>query len=260
MDNIIEIGAWRLLAAYIFLILMLVLTWKQGLGREKEIIIASFRMTVQLILVGYLLVYIFDLNHFLITLGIFLLMETFAIYNTFQRIKVQINKRLRRVIAFSMFIGTAIPIIYFLLVVINVKPWYEARYFVPIAGLLIGNSMTGITLGAERLLNGMIVKKDLVEGALMLGATPFQASKPVVTEAFNAAIIPTINSMVGMGIVLLPGMMTGQILAGVSPLVAIEYQIAVMLGIMGSVSLTVFLLMQLGYKSFFNKWNQLDIF
>ncbi len=258
MDSILEIGLWRLLAAYIFLVLLLIITWRQGLAREKEIIFATFRMTLQLLLVGYLLVYIFELNHILITLLIFVFMEAFAIFNVFRRIKAKIGKQLQQIIGFSMFLGTTIPIFYFLFAVVNVQPWYEARYFIPLAGMLIGNSMTGITLGAERLINGMEARKDLVEGALMLGATPLQASRPVVNEAFSASIIPTINTMVGMGIVFLPGMMTGQILAGVSPLVAIEYQIAIMLGIMGSVSLTIFMLMQLGYKSFFNNRSQLD--
>ncbi len=257
MDNIIEIGTWRLLSAYVFLVILLLITWKQGIGREKEIFFATFRMTFQLVLVGYLLVFVFDFNHFLLTLLIFLSMESFAIFNVFKRIRVDINKKMKQVIGLAMFTGTAFPIVYFLLVVINVQPWYEARFFIPIAGVLIGNSMTGITLGAERLINGMKSQRALVEGALMLGANPLQAAKPVINEAFNAAIIPTINSMVGMGIVFLPGMMTGQILAGISPLIAIEYQIALMLGLTGSVSLTVFMLMQLGYKSFFNKRDQL---
>ncbi len=93
----------------------------------------------------------------------------------------------------------------------------------------------------------------------MLGATPKMATKPLVDCAFDAAIIPTINAMVGMGIVFLPGMMTGQILAGVSPLTAIEYQIAIMLGIVGSVALTVIIFMELGYKTYFNNEQQLEI-
>jgi putative ABC transport system permease protein len=100
-------------------------------------------------------------------------------------------------------------------------------------------------------------QKDLVEGALMLGATPKMASKQIVDDAFDSAILPTINSMVGMGIVFLPGMMTGQILSGTSPVTAIEYQIAIMLGILGSVALTVVLFVQLGYKTFFSEDSQL---
>ena len=91
----------------------------------------------------------------------------------------------------------------------------------------------------------------------MLGATPKMAAKQIVDNAFDSAILPTINSMVGMGIVFLPGMMTGQILSGTSPVTAINYQIAIMLGVLGSVSLTVILFVQLGYKTFFNDQDQL---
>jgi len=259
MDGIVEIELWRLAVAYIFLALLLVISWKLGVGREREIVTSVLRMTVQLIMMGYLLVFVFQTNHLLVTLGIFILMQLFAVHNVHARVKLKAGAKLRRVIVFSLLLGTGIPTFIFLAVVVNVEPWYEARYFIPIAGMLIGNSMTGVALGAERLSSGMIVRKEWVEGALMLGATPLQATREVVDDAFNAAIMPTINSMVGMGIVFLPGMMVGQILSGVSPLVAIEYQIAIMLGIMGGVSLTVYLFMQFGYKTFFNRRSQLEI-
>ena len=259
MNSLVEIELWRLITAYIFLVFLLIITWRLGIGREKEIIIATLRMTVQLIVMGYVLVAVFQANQLLISLAILALMETFAIRNIYQRIKVKINMKLRRVVVFSMLLGTGFPIFFFLLVVVNVDPWYEARYFIPIAGMMIGNSMTGIALGAERLINGMRNGREWVEGALMMGATPYHASRAVVNDAFNAAIMPAINSMVGMGIVFLPGMMVGQILSGVSPLVAIDYQIAIMLGIVGSVSFTIFMLLQFGYKTFFNQWSQLEL-
>ncbi len=258
MENIIEIEIWRLAAAYIFLLILLIMVWKQGIGQEKEIVVSAVRMTVQLAVMGYVLVFIFDLNHLLVSLAVFVLMEFFAVRNIYSRVKEEINTRMRCVINLSMILGTSIPVFYFLAVIINVDPWYEASYFIPIAGMVIGNSMTGIALGAERLINGMKTRKELVEGALMLGATPFEASRPVINDAFNAAVLPTINRMFGMGIVFLPGMMVGQILSGVSPLVAIEYQIAIMLGILGSVSLTVYILIQFGYKAFFNRYHQVE--
>ncbi|MBT9142591.1 MAG: putative iron export permease protein FetB [Dehalococcoidia bacterium] len=105
----------------------------------------------------------------------------------------------------------------------------------------------------------MQTQKTVVETALMLGATPKAAAKSIVDSAFGAAILPTINSMVGMGIVFLQGMMTGQILAGAFPVTAIQYQIAIMLGITGSVALTVILLIQFGYQTFFNQEQQLIV-
>lgn len=229
----------------------------KGIPREKEILIATVRMTIQLILVGYLLAYVFANSHPLYTIVIIAVMEVFAVFTVFKRVKQQISLNLKKILALSMAAGSLVTILYFIFVVINISPWYEPRYFIPIAGMLIGNSMTAVSLGASRLIDGMHAQKHLVETALMLGATPKTASRSIINNVYDAAIMPTINSMVGMGIVFLPGMMTGQILSGLSPLLAIEYQIAIMLGIMGSVSLTVILMVQLGYKTFFNKFSQI---
>jgi len=258
MNEIVTIGPWRLLSAYLFLILLLIIVKGQGGGREKEIIISTVRMTLQLMAMGYLLVYIFGQPRAYISVLLFALMLFFAVRNIYSRIKTPLNQKLRRVIVYSMISGSVVTTLYFLFLVINLEPWYDPRYFIPIAGMIIGNSMTGISLGTERLIGEMKAKRNLVEGALMLGATPKDATLTVVKDAFSAAIMPTINSMVGMGIIFLPGMMTGQILAGASPLTAIEYQIAIMLAILGSVSITLFILTRFGYLTFFNSFSQLE--
>ncbi|MBO1510123.1 ABC transporter permease [Metabacillus bambusae] len=254
MNNVIrDIEFWRLVAGYLFILLLIAFVKWRGLKREKRIIISTARMTIQLILVGYILTYIFEQpNPFLITL-IVLLMLCFAVYNTYKQVAIPINKKLKKIIAISMVSGSLVTLIYFNFVVIHFQPWYEPQYLIPIAGMIIGNSMTGITLGVKNLVEGIQREKQLIEGALMLGAKPEAATKAVVNSAFDSAILPTINNLVGMGIVFLPGMMTGQILAGISPLIAIEYQIAVLLGITGSVALTVMIFTYFGYRTFFNE-------
>ena len=164
---------------------------------------------------------------------------------------------MKKVIALSMSAGTIAPLLFFLFVVVQIEPWYAPQYFIPIAGMLVGNSMTGISLGVKTLIEGMTTQKALVEEALILGATPKSATKHIIDSTFDAAIMPTINSMIGMGIVFLPGMMTGQILSGISPITAIAYQIAIMLGILGAVALSTILMLHLGYRTFFNREAQL---
>jgi putative ABC transport system permease protein len=259
MNKIIELQFWQLAAAYIFVLILMVFVRMKGVPREKEIFIATIRMTLQLILTGYILVYLFANPHPLFTVLAVSVMLAFAVGNIIKRVKTPLTRKIKNVIALSMAAGTMASLLYFILVVIRLVPWFEPRYFIPIAGMIIGNSMTGISLGVSRLVDGMQTQKQLVEAALMLGATPKTAAKPIVNSAFDSAIIPTVNSMVGMGIVFLPGMMTGQILSGVSPVTAIEYQIAIMLGIVGSVALTVILFVELGYQTFFNREQQLEI-
>lgn len=257
MNGVIDLGIVQMISVYLFVVILLIIVRKRGISREKEILISSIRMTIQLIITGYVLVYLFENSNPIYTILVLIAMEVFSIHNIFKRSKLKLSKKLKKIIALSMTLGTLTSLFYFLFVVVRISPWYNPQYFIPIAGMLIGNSMTGITLGVNRLVDGMTSQKALVEAALMLGATPKVAAKSIVNAAFDSAILPTINSMVGMGIVFLPGMMTGQILSGTAPTTAIEYQIAIMLGILGSVSLTVILFVQLGYKTFFNKEDQL---
>lgn len=259
MSEIIQLSFWQLAAAYVFVILLLVIVKAKGIPREKEILLASIRMTLQLMLTGYVLVLIFENPHPAITLLAILVMQTFAVFNIYKRVKSPLSKAMKQIIAFAMISGTALSLFFFILVVIRLDPWYHPQYFIPLGGMIIGNSMTGIALGASNLVDGIHKQRQLIEGALMLGATPQDAVRSLANSAFDAAILPTVNSMLGMGIVFLPGMMTGQILSGVSPTTAIEYQIAIMLGIAGSVTLTVFLLVNLGAKSFFNQEKQLTL-
>jgi len=257
--GVIDITLIQLILAYVFVVILIVLVKKQNISREKQIILATTRMTIQLVLVGYVLDFIFDNPHPLATVAILLIMEGFAVHNIIGRMSASPGTAMKKVIGISMFAGTVSSLLFFLVAVIGLDPWYYPRYFIPIAGMLVGNSMTGISLGAEHLVSRIQEEPERVEQALMLGASPEAATRKISNQSFYNAILPTINSMIGMGIIFLPGMMTGQILSGVSPLVAIRYQIAIMLGIMGSVTLTVFLLVKLGVKTFFNRRMQLKI-
>ncbi|TYS15756.1 iron export ABC transporter permease subunit FetB [Rossellomorea vietnamensis] len=256
-EGLIDIELTRLIAAYIFVLVLILIVKVRKISREKQIAIATMRMTIQLILAGYILTYIFDNPHPLLTIMIIMIMEIFAIRNVFKQVREKLSKQMKSIITVSMLSGSLASLLYFNLIVIHFSPWYDPRYFIPIAGMIIGNSMTGITLGVKTLIQGFSASRARIEGALMLGAEPREAAKPYVDNAFDSAVLPTINNMLGMGIVFLPGMMTGQILSGVSPLLAIEYQIAILLGILGSVSLTVIIFILLGYRTFFTKDSRL---
>lgn len=256
-SEIIEIAWWRLILAYVFVVILIVILKWRSIHREKDVLIATIRMSVQLIIAGFILEYIFNHEHPLITIGVLLLMVAFAIYTAIKRVKHKVPLQMKKLIAISLTIGVTISLSYFVFVVIGLSPWYKATYVIPIAGMIVGNAMTGITLGVNTYMNEMSSQKQLVEGALMLGATPKEATRAIANRAFDAAMTPILNNMIGMGIVFLPGMMTGQILGGASPLVSINYQIAIMLGILGAVALSVVFFAVFGYKTFFNDRDQL---
>lgn len=257
MNSTIDLMFWQVLVAYVFIIILLIIVRLKKIPREKEIVIATIRMTLQLILAGYILIFIFDYPNPFITFLLFAVMLSFSIHNVFKRTKLKLSLAMKKTIALSMALGITVSLVFFIFLVLGLSPWYDPQFFIPIAGMIIGNSMTGITLGVNNLLQGVNSHKAQIEAALILGATPKAATKTIVNQAFDAAMLPTINSMVGMGIIFLPGMMTGQILSGVSPIIAVNYQIAIMLGIVGSVSLSVITFLHLGYKQFFNSRSQL---
>lgn len=259
MSGTIDIQIMQLVFAYIFVLVLLFIVKQKEIGHKGEILLASVRMTIQLIAVGFILEYVFSNQSPIYSILILLIMETFAIYNIFGRVEGRISKKLKLIIAGSMFLGTSISILFFIIAVVRLDPWFRADYFIPLSGMLIGNSMTGISLGVNYLINGIRDNKNLVENYLMLGAEPETAVKEISNRAFYNAVLPTINSMMGMGIVFLPGMMTGQIIAGASPIIAIKYQIAIMMGILGSVTLTVFFMVNKGAKTFFNSRKQLNL-
>lgn len=259
MTDIIDLNFIQLGLAYIFVIILMLLMKLHNIKRETELLLASIRMTIQLIFAGNVLVYIFKYPSPIFSILILMLMEIFSVFTIIRKAKIKFSSSLIKIICFSMFTGTILCFSYFIFIVVNISPWYDPRYFIPIGGMIIGNSMTGISLGVNSLTSSILSSKSQIEGSLMLGATPKAATKQIVNNSFDSAILPTINSMLGMGLVFLPGMMTGQILSGTVPTTAIEYQIGIMLGILGSVSLSVIIFLQLGYKTFFNKENQLTI-
>lgn len=255
----IELEIIRVVIAYVFVVVLFFVLRKRGIGRERLLIIATIRMTVQLILTGYLLIYLFDNPHPLWTVLVILVMVLFAIYTIFKKFPGELSVKLKRVIAFSLPLGGLPVLIFFLLVVIGIEPYFDPQYVIPITGMIIGNSMTGISLGLHTMIKGMQVEREAIEAHLLLGATPKQASRDLINHAFDNAIMPTINSMLGMGIIFLPGMMTGQILSGVVPTMAIQYQIVIMLGILSSVSATTFLVLRIGAMTFFKNDMLLDV-
>lgn len=255
-DQTMDFTIWQVALAYVFIIILFIIVRMKKIPRERLVILSAVRMTLQLIIVGYVLVYILDNPSPWITLLVILVMLTFATFNVYQRTKPMITFSFKKLIALAMFTGIIVNLAYFMFVVLQLDPWYDPQYFIPMGGMIIGKTMTGVSLGVNSLLTGMKDRQEKIEGAIMLGASPRMAARSIVNEAFDQAMLPTINAMVGMGIVFLPGMMTGQIIAGQAPVTAVKYQIAVMLGVAGTVSITVLIFLHLAYKNFFNAREQ----
>jgi len=251
----IDLTLLDLALVYGFILLAAALVRLRG-GEVRGLLIAALRMGLQLFAIGYLLHLIFAFDSAAPVLLVLLLMGGMAVHTVAGRIKEKMP-HFYKVVGSAMLCGCGGGTIFFCVMVIGPDPWYDPRYLIPLSGMIIGNAMTGASLAAERLAQEIRSRRDEIETALCLGATARQASLPAVRSALNAALIPSVNAMAAMGIVFLPGMMTGQILSGTEPMIAVRYQIAIMCVITGSVAVTSVLILQQGYRSYFSRYDQL---
>ncbi|HXG31405.1 MAG TPA: iron export ABC transporter permease subunit FetB [Thermodesulfobacteriota bacterium] len=229
--------------------------WEQ-LKLEGELIVGAGRTLLQLLAVGYILKYVFAFNEWYLTMLAILIMVVVASRTVTGRQRKR-TKGLTYLVGFAMTTGSGISVFIATQVLLQIKPWYEPHYLIPIAGMVIGNSMNGATLAVERIDSEIEARRMEIEAYLALGATAKQAASSCIRSAMRAAMIPTINSMMVVGIVSLPGMMTGQILSGISPLIAVKYQIIIMYMIAFSVAASSFILAKLRFRRYFTTDHQL---
>jgi putative ABC transport system permease protein len=202
------------------LVLLILLRWKLNVAHSSYAIV---RMLAQLLLVGYVLSAIFSSHSAWVTLGVLLVMILFSSWIALGTVKSKRFKLFARAL-FAIAFGGGLTFWIVVDPVLNLNPWYQARYAIPLAGMIFANTMTNISLAAERFYAEKQNGLSYVEAR---------------NQAFNTALIPTINALLAVGLVSLPGMMTGQILSGVSPFIAARYQIMVMMMIFSSAGLSI---------------------
>lgn len=250
MEDIIALNLWQFSSVYLLLLVVLGIMKRCRINQSKLLIIASLRMTVQLVLAGLVLSYIFKNPHPLFVLLYLTAMIGLSIHTVLSRNK-GINKNFQIIVACSLtFTGISI-ILFFILGVVGVSFW-NPQYTIPISGMIMGNAMTGVSLGLKTFYENVTTQKSKIDALINMGATPKRILLPFVNKAIEMALLPTLNSMLGMGIISLPGMMTGQILSGILPTTAILYQIAIMIAITTVVCLSVFCSLFFGYRTLYN--------
>ncbi|WAL59823.1 ABC transporter permease [Thermocoleostomius sinensis] len=225
--------------------------WQQ-LGLEWNLAVATFRTVIQLLAIGYILDFVFALNTPWAVIGIIGIMAVIAAIVARNRISQKVP-RLLPIVGGSILIGTALTLSYVILLVLQPDPWFQPQYLVPLAGIILGNAMNAAAIGGERLVSTLNASRLEIETHLSLGATPRQATAAYRREAIKAGLIPTLNSMMVVGIVTLPGIITGQILSGINPLDAAIYQMLIMFILAIATLGTTMLLVQGIYRQFFNQ-------
>ena len=208
--------------------------WRAGGGTA---IYATLRMLVQLLLVGYVLVYIFDTDHWGVVAGVLIVMLIAASWIAVRTVKSPGPRTyLSALIAVSV---SGVPVLALVTqAVIDVEPWFKPRYVVPLVGMIFSGSMSATSIAAERLASELGSGRSWIDSR---------------RTAFDAAMIPVMNSLFAVGLVSLPGMMTGQVLSGVSPLIAARYQIVVMTMLFGAAGIAAAIYLVLEKRNM-QKW------
>lgn len=243
-----------LVIASVLILVPLLISYKEHLGIEKEVLVSIFRAVIQLTIVGYLLDVIFKLEKPIFIIILVLVMIINASLNTKKR-----GNGIENVVKISFISILVATSLTMTILVLSKAIKFTPNEIIPVAGMVVSNSMVAVGLAYRNLNNSFKSRRDEVEVKLSLGADIKEASKDILRESIKGAIIPTVDSAKTLGIVSLPGMMTGLILGGASPLIAIKFQIMVTFMLLSSVSIVTMMCVYLSYKHFFTDRKQLKI-
>jgi len=236
--NYIDLGWEDLAIASVLVLLNAGLSVALQLGIERRLLVAAARTVVQLLLVGLVLTALFESGSPGWTALAAVAMVALAGREVLSRQEWRLSGGWTYGLgAGCMLLAAGLVTVFALSTAIRPDPWYDPRYAIPLLGMVLGNTMTGIALGLDTLSTGLARERVAVEAQLALGATRWDATRPLVRRSLRSGLMPIINSMAAAGIVALPGMMTGQILAGADPVDAVKYQVLIMFLISGGTAL-----------------------
>ena len=253
--NSLEITPYQLSLCSLFVIMTILFSFIAKLKLEKSIIIATLRALFQLLLLGFVLKYIFEISNPILIFLVLVWMVFWATVTAKSRANAK-NIKFFAPIFISLFLVTISTILISTIVILNVQPWYLPQYIIPLGGMVIGNSMNGVAIALDKFFKDIKYRKDELEALLCLGANYKEASELIFKDAIHAGLIPIINVLMSVGLVSLPGMMTGQLLAGADPMKAVKYQIMIMIMILFSTIFGVVLSLMWVRKKTFNGWGQ----
>ncbi len=258
--NMILLTPLDLLIAATLVLLLALLSWRNQLELSKPLLVGALRTTVQLLLIGWILKLLFEQINLLWISLIAIIMIAMAGYEIRQRQKHRFKGIWGYSVgALSVFISGFSLTLLTLLVIIQPAPWYQPQYAIPLLGMILGNTMTGISLGLDQLNKSAREQRKAIEARLILGHSAREAIHACRREAIRIGMIPIINAMAAAGIVTLPGMMTGQILAGAPPVEAVKYQILIMFLITAGTGFGTLIAVSLATRRLFDERERLRL-
>nr|MBS0019058.1 iron export ABC transporter permease subunit FetB [Gammaproteobacteria bacterium] len=255
-----ELSTFDLGLASVLVILGAIIAAFLHLAVTRTLLIAAIRCIVQLLLIGLVLQTLFGYVH----LGWVSLLAGIMLFVAGWEVMARQHRPFRGGWGYgtgtvSLFLSSFTVTLFALAAIIQASPWYHPQYAIPLLGMLLGNTMNGIALGVDRLTEGAWAQRDTIEARLMLGHSWNEAIGQIRRNSIRSGFIPIINAMAAAGVVSLPGMMTGQILAGASPVQAAKYQILILFLISGGTILGTTAAVWMGSRRLFDHRERLRL-
>ncbi len=258
--HVISLSYVDIAVAAALVMALAVLSHRMALGVERELLIAALRTTVQLLLVGLVLKVLFANAGLAWVMVMALVMVAVAAREVWARQRHPFQGVWGVGLGGgAMFVSSFALTAFALLVAVQPRPWYAPQYAIPLLGMLLGNTMSAVALGLDRLNHSALERRGSIEARLALGHPWGQAIGAIRRDSIRVALVPTITAMAAAGIVSLPGMMTGQILAGTPPLEAVKYQILIMLLITVATGVGAIISIGLGSRRLFDERERLRL-
>ena len=256
----IYLTPWDLAIAAVLILLLAITGLLMQLNISRQLVIAAIRNVVQLLLVGYILKLIFTTENLFLLAAIAAIMLLVAGFEINARQKYPLKRWVGFKIGTSaLFLSSFAMALMALVVIVSPTPWYSPQYAIPLLGMLLGNTMNGISLGMDKLNQSVYQQRLIIEQRLMLGQTYHEVIKEIRSESIRTGMIPIINSMAIAGLVSLPGMMTGQILSGTPPVEAVKYQILIFFLISAGTGFGIMLAVTMISKRLFDERQRLNL-
>jgi putative ABC transport system permease protein len=252
-----DITLYGMAAAYGTIAVSLGLLWLNKVPLKRQLLLAFGRMSVQLALVGFYLTAMFELNNPFVNVGWVLVMCAVANLALLRGSGLKLKMFLYTFPALLIAIGTVLC--YFIVLVFAPEPLLDARYLIPVAGMLLGNSMNRTLITLERFYSSVRSDADGYSSCIAIGASVREAAAPYISIAYRVGLSPWLANLATIGLVFLPGMMTGQVLGGSSPLTAIKYQIAIIIAIHLATELSSLLAIRFSMKKGFDEFGFLRL-
>ena len=254
-ERYVDLSYWQVALAALLIVVNAAISLLLRLDLHRRLLWAAARMSAQLLMIGLILQWVFAVSDWYWVVLIMAVMTLIAGVAAVRRSEYRFPG-IWWASCLSVGSGAWLIAAVALLAIVQVEPWYRPQYAIPLLGMILGNGLNGISLGLDRFGRELETHRERVEAHLALGATRWEAARVPVQQAVRTGMIPILNAMAVAGVVSLPGMMTGQLLAGIEPVQAVKYQIVIMFLIASATAIGTVGVVLLSYRRLFNAAHQ----